>query len=254
VITASSVSNKMSLLGKDVFCGGFGDSAVLKVDPSDSIQWYKDNIPIRGAVFDRLKVSQSGSYYAIIISAEGCVINTQKQSIVIDKAKPGITYPVEYAVANYPYRLTARTFGSTVAWSPGANLDNPATVSPVFKGTSEQTYSIEIKTNTGCVTIDTQQVKIIKGVDIFVPTAFSPNGDGRNEVLRPNLMGVKELEFFRVYNRWGQLLFETKTKWDGWDGKVNGKTQATGVVVWEAQALGVDGKTYTQKGTSVLLR
>jgi gliding motility-associated-like protein len=127
-------------------------------------------------------------------------------------------------------------------------------VSPVFKGTSEQTYSIEIKTNTGCVTIDTQQVKIIKGVDIFVPTAFSPNGDGRNEVLRPNLMGVKELEFFRVYNRWGQLLFETKTKWDGWDGKVNGKTQATGVVVWEAQALGVDGKTYTQKGTSVLLR
>jgi gliding motility-associated-like protein len=254
VITASSVSNKMNLLGKDVFCAGFGDSAVLMVDPSDSIQWYRDNIPIRGAVFDRLNVTQSGSYYAIILSTEGCVINTQKQLIVIDKAKPGITYPVEYAVANYPYRLSARTFGSSISWSPGVSLDNPSTVSPVFKGTSEQTYSIQIKTNSGCVTIDTQQVKIIKGVDIFVPTAFSPNGDGRNEVLRPTLMGVKELEFFRVFNRWGQLMFETKTKRDGWDGKVNGQLQATGVVVWEAQAVGVDGKTYTQKGTSVLLR
>jgi gliding motility-associated-like protein len=254
VITASSVSSNMNLLGKDVFCAGFGDSAVLMVDPSDSIQWYKDNVQIKGAVFDRLKVTQSGSYYAIILSAEGCVINTQKQSILIDKAKPGIAYPVEYAIANYPYRLAARTFGSSVLWTPATNLDNPANVLPVFKGASEQTYSIEIKTNTGCVTIDTQQVKLIKGVDIFVPNAFSPNGDGLNEVLRPTLMGVKELEFFRIYNRWGQMMFETKTKRDGWDGKVNGKPQATGVVVWEAQALGVDGKVYAQKGTSVLLR
>jgi gliding motility-associated-like protein len=254
VITASSVSNNMTLLGKDAFCAGFGDSAVLVTDPSDSIQWFKDNVRIPGAVTDRLKITQSGSYYAIVLSAEGCVVNTEKQSILIDKARPGITYPVEYAVANYPYRLSARTFGSTISWQPGTNLDNPATTSPVFKGANEQNYLVEIKTNTGCVTIDTQDVKIIKAVEMYVPTAFSPNGDGRNELLRPTLMGVKELEFFRVYNRWGQLLFETKTKWDGWDGRVNGKPQASGVVVWEAQALGVDGKTYTEKGTAVLLR
>jgi gliding motility-associated-like protein len=254
VVTASSVSNKMNLIGKDAFCAGFGDSAVLQVDPSDSIQWYRDNNPIRGAIYDRFKVLQSGSYYAVIISAEGCVINTQKQTVFIDKARPGVTYPIEYAIANLPYRLSARTFGSTVLWSPGISLDNPANVSPVFKGFSEQMYSIEIRTNTGCVTIDTQLVKIIKSVDIYVPTAFSPNGDGKNETLRPTLMGVKELQYFRIYNRWGQLMFETKTKWDGWDGKLNGKQQSTGVVVWEAQALGVDGRTYTERGTSVLLR
>jgi len=254
LVTASSVSNKMNLIGKDAFCAGFGDSAVLRVDPSDSIQWFRDNSPIRGAVFDRFKVSQSGSYYAVIVSAEGCVINTQKQSIFIDKARPGITYPVEYAVSNLPYRLSARTFGSSVLWNPGVSLDNPAMASPVFKGLYEQLYSIEIKTNTGCITIDTQMVKIIKNVDIYVPTAFSPNGDGKNETLRPTLMGVKELQYFRIYNRWGQLMFETKTKWDGWDGKLNGKQQGTGVMVWEAQALGVDGRTYTQRGTSVLVR
>lgn len=254
LVTASSVSNKMSLIGKDAFCAGFGDSAVLQVDPSDSVQWYRDNVLIKGAVFDKFRVTQSGTYHAVVLSAEGCVITTDKQSIFIDKAKPGITYPVEYAVANLPYRLSARTFGASTVWAPDINLDNANNVSPIFNGNTEEKYAIEIKTNTGCVTIDTQLVKIIKGVDIYVPTAFTPNGDGKNELLRPTLMGVKELQFFRIYNRWGQLLFETRTKWDGWDGKINGKAQTTGVFVWEAQALGVDGKTYRQRGTSVLIR
>jgi gliding motility-associated-like protein len=254
VITASSISNKMNLIGKDVFCAGFGDSAVLKVDPSDSIQWFKDNLPIKGAVFDRYKVTQSGSYYAVLISAEGCVLNTQKQPIFIDKARPGITYPVEYAVINLPYRLAARSFGSNVLWSPGIYLDDATNVSPVFKGAVEELYTIDIKTNTGCVTVDTQLVKVIKGVDIYVPTAFTPNGDGLNELLRPTLMGVKELQYFKVYNRWGQLVFETKTKREGWNGRINGAPQTTQAVVWELQAIGVDGKTYTQRGTSVLVR
>jgi gliding motility-associated-like protein len=189
-----------------------------------------------------------------LVSAEGCLISTEKRPITIDKARPGITYPVEYAVTNLPYRLMSRTFGSSVLWNPAVNLDDATNVSPVFKGSSDQSYSVEIKTNTGCITIDTQMVKVIKGVDIYVPNAFTPNGDGRNEVLRPTLMGVKELQFFKVYNRWGQLLFETKTKWDGWNGTLNGKPQPTGVVVWEVQALGVDGKTYTERGTSVLVR
>jgi gliding motility-associated-like protein len=226
----------------------------LQVDPSDSIQWFKDNLPIKGAVFDKYKVTQSGSYYAVLISAEGCILNTQKQPIFIDKARPGITYPVEYAVINLPYRLAARSFGSNVLWSPGIYLDDATNVSPVFKGSAEQLYTIDIKTNTGCITVDTQMVKVIKGVDIYVPTAFTPNGDGLNELLRPTLMGVKELQYFRVYNRWGQLVFETKTKREGWNGRINGAQQATQVVVWEVQAMGVDGKTYTQRGTSVLVR
>lgn len=254
VVTASSISNNLNLLGKDVFCAGFGDSAVLQVDKSDSIQWYKDNLPIKGAIFDKYKVTQSGSYYAVLVSAEGCILNTEKQPIFIDKAKPGITYPVEYAVINLPYRLTARNFGSGTLWTPATNLDDATSVMPLFKGSSEQLYSIEIKTNTGCITVDTQLVKVIKGVDIFVPTAFTPNGDGVNEVLRPTLMGVKELQFFKVYNRWGQLMFETKTKREGWDGRLNGSPQPTTVVVWEVQALGADGKVYNQKGTTVLIR
>lgn len=254
VVTASSVSNKMSLAGKDIFCAGYGDSAVLQVDPSDSIQWYRDNVPINGAFGNKLQVTQSGSYHAVVLSAEGCIINTEKQVIFIDRPRPGITYPEEYAIINLPYQLNARPFGATVTWSPGTNLDNPAKATPLFKGTSEQLYTIEITTKTGCITVDTQMVKLIKGAEIFVPTAFTPNNDGLNDVLRPTLMGMKELQYFRVFNRWGQLVFETKTRRFGWDGRLNGSLQASGVVVWVAQALGVDGKVYVKRGTSVLIR
>jgi gliding motility-associated-like protein len=90
--------------------------------------------------------------------------------------------------------------------------------------------------------------------DIYVPTAFTPNSDGRNDLLKPVLAGIKELRYFRVYNRWGQLLFETKSEQRGWDGTIQGRRQATEVVVWIAEGLGDDGKVYTKKGTCVLVR
>jgi len=69
---------------------------------------------------------------------------------------------------------------------------------------------VRIRSAAGCVTIDTQKVVIAEKADIYVPTAFTPNRDGRNDILRPVLMGIKELKYFRVYSRWGELLFETK--------------------------------------------
>jgi gliding motility-associated-like protein len=97
-------------------------------------------------------------------------------------------------------------------------------------------------------------VKIVKEMNILVPNAFTPNGDGRNDVLRPALFGMRELLYFRVYNRWGQLLYETHTPNQGWDGTINGKKQGTQTVVWVAEALGQDGKRYVRKGTSVSIQ
>jgi gliding motility-associated-like protein len=67
-------------------------------------------------------------------------------------------------------------------------------------------------------------------------------------------MGVKELHYFKIYNRWGQLLFDSKTERPGWNGNFNGMSQPTQVVVWIAEGLGVDGRIYTRKGTSTLVR
>ena len=254
VVISSVIDSSFQLIGKAMYCLGNGDSAVLRVQPTYSIQWFKDNLAINGANQTDYRVPLSGSYHALLINNDGCSISTATQIIVIDKAKPGINYRVQYAVINSPLVLQARQFGETALWSPGISLNTRASYTPVFNGSEDQLYTIEIKTITGCTTVDTQLVKTVKQVEMYVPSAFTPNKDGLNDFLHPILMGVKELHYFRIYNRWGQLLFETKTDWPGWDGNFKGVAQPAQVVVWIAEGIGVDNKIYSRKGTSALMR
>jgi len=254
VVKASIIDDSLQLLGKAMYCLGSGDSTILKVHPTDNIQWFKDDIALNGAEQPEYRVTKSGSYYAFLSNNDGCSLMTAKLDVIIDKARPGITYPLQYAVVDLPTTLQARDFGATAMWSPVNFLDNAASYTPVFRSTSDQLYTVEIKTNTGCITVDTQMVKIVPHADIYVPTAFTPNDDERNDILRPTLMGIKELHYFRVFNRWGQLMFETKTNYAGWNGRYKGAAQATQVVVWIVEGVGVDGRVYTKKGTSTLIR
>ena len=255
VVKAAVIDSTLQVSGKTLYCFGSGDSTILTVKPTDSIQWFRDNVPIRGANQTQYNVSKSGTYHAVLFNETGgCSIATKKQEVTIDFAKPGITYPTQYAVIDLPIDLKARQFGVSALWSPGTYLNSASTYTPTFQASSDQLYTIEIKTNSGCVTVDTQVVKIVPHVDLYVPTAFTPNNDGVNDFLRPTLMGVKELHYFRVYNRWGQLLFDSRTERPGWNGVYKGIAQPTQVVVWIAEGLGVDGKIYTRKGTSTLVR
>ena len=87
-----------------------------------------------------------------------------------------------------------------------------------------------------------------------MPNAFTPNGDTKNEVLRPILLGMRTLHFFRVYNRNGQLIFSTTQKNDGWDGTFKGNPQDAGTYVWMAEGINYRGELKQKKGTSILIR
>ena len=180
--------------------------------------------------------------------------NTKEATVLIDAALPGIQYPVKEAVINFPLKLEARSFGNAILWSPAKNLDNPRSFTPVFNGNADQQYSIEIKTVSGCITIDTQMVKTIKRIGIFVPSTFTPNSDGLNDHLRPLLMGFKKVNYFRIYNRWGQLLFESNSEKPGWDGRVKGIPQDMQAVVWIIEAEDVDGIIHRQQGSAIIMR
>ena len=107
--------------------------------------------------------------------------------------------------------------------------------------------------NKGCTAEGSLKAEEIICPDIYIPTAFTPNGDGKNDVLRPIAAGV-ELLYFRIYNRYGQLVFETQESGKGWDGKLAGIQQPIGTYVFTAEAKDNNGKSYFKKGAFVLIR
>lgn len=109
--------------------------------------------------------------------------------------------------------------------------------------------------NKGCYDTAVQQIDVLKSCYIAVPTAFTPNGDGLNDYLYPlNAFKADNMKF-RVYNRFGQLVFETSDWTKKWDGTINGNPQPSGTFVWYLQYTDRDsGKKIFQKGTSILIR
>lgn len=216
----------------------------------------KNGNQISGANQANYKVNQSGIYFAALANSDGCSISTRSEEIVIESPRPGITYPLQYAIMNIPAELQARTFGVSVLWDPSIYLNNPAIVDPLFTAPSEleQLYSISIKTAAGCTTVDKQLVIVIKEVKVYVPTAFTPDNNGLNDFIKPVMLGIKEMKYFRIYNRGGQLVYDHSLNKLGWDGKIGGLPQSTGVYVWMFQGIGWDKRTHTQKGTVALIR
>ena len=193
---------------------------------------------------------------SLLVKSEQCPLpgHLLKLKIIVEEPRKAIRYPVEFGVLNLPLDLHARQFGETVLWKPAFQLDDETSYNPVFKGSQEQEYVVDIKTLSGCITSDTQMVKLVKDVAVYVPNAFTPNGDGNNDNLKPIIYGIKKLNFFRVYNRWGQLMFETQTNKQGWNGNFKNLKQPTQTVVWMLEALAADNKIYTKQGTTILLR
>ena len=181
-------------------------------------------------------------------------LNTLQRTLRIDKPIPAERYPVKYAVVNLPLSLRARSIGEQALWSPATHLGNATSYTPVFLSVTEQLYHISLKTISGCITVDTQLVKINKGIAIFVPNTFTPNADGTNDVLRPFTIGIKELVFFKIFNRWGQQIFQTSSINSAWDGRFKGSPVEMQTIVWMLEGIGVDNLKYTARGTTVVVQ
>jgi gliding motility-associated-like protein len=160
-------------------------------------------------------------------------------------------------------QLQARSFGSNwnYLWSPPVGLTNPTISNPVFSYDITMNYLVRITNSSGCSVTDSLLVKVASPslippnkVEVFVPTGWSPNGDGHNDLLQPFFVNVKIMNYFRVYNRWGQLVFESKDPSPGWDGTFNGRKLMSDTYSWEIEVLGNDDKKYLQTGRSVLIR
>ena len=156
---------------------------------------------------------------------------------------------------------TSKGLIDTWQWSFGniasSNVKEPGPIQ-FPQNNIESFYIIKLKVtnNTlGCTDSISKRLRVLNNCFIAVPTAFTPDGDGLNDFLYPNnALKAKDLEF-KVYNRWGQLVFSTHNWQEKWNGKINGLPQASGVFVWFLSYTHITtGQKIFQKGTTTLIR
>ena len=150
------------------------------------------------------------------------------------------------------------TGGVNYLWSPSTGLSSVTIANPIGQYASNidsVKYKLVVSDAAGCADSAYVTVKVFKtNPYVFVPTAFTPNNDGLNDVVRPIAVGIERINYFRIYNRWGQLVFTTTINGKGWDGRINGMLQNSGVFVWMVNAVEYTGKSFFQKGTVTLIR
>ena len=140
-------------------------------------------------------------------------------------------------------------------WTPSTDLSATNIPNSISSTRDNITYVLTASNAIGCSIADSIRVKVFNlPPDIYVPTAFSPDGDNVNDVIRPIALGIKNLENFSVFNRFGELLFKTSSIGKGWDGTYKGEKQIPGTYVWQATAIDYKDKRVFKKGTVVLIR
>jgi len=144
--------------------------------------------------------------------------------------------------------------GNKFKWSPSTWLNNDTLKSPVARPLDDIIYTVTSTNEIGCTAKDSIRILVKQFAEIYVPSAFTPNGDSRNAFFYPFVGGRFALENFSVFTRWGQAIFSTKEKLRGWDGTWKGKQMPAGVYVWVVKAKDKSGHSIIKKGTVVLLR
>ena len=255
-ITIKSAPTPIAYAGKDtIIC--FGDAAQLSATGGSIYTWTPTQYLTASNIADPKAIGlQSDTKFKVEVrDTLGCAKLSIDSIIVsvdaIVKAYAGRDTTV---VINEPIVLNG-TGGITYLWQPDTWLSNPTISNPIATPKDNITYQLTALSKGGCKATDEIQIKVYKiAPGFYVPSGFTPNNDGNNDVIRPILIGMRSLKLFSVYNRWGQLLFTTSEKGKGWDGSFKGSQQDPGTFVWMAEGVTYLGENIKKQGTVVLLR
>ena len=195
-----------------------------------------------------------GTYNATVyaLGPGGCPSDTLRQEITI-YATNAFAGNDTVAAIGQSIRLQA-SGGDFFTWTPTSGLNNPNIPDPVATIQEDISYVVTAGSAAGCPTTDTVFIKAYRGPEFYVPNAFTPNGDGKNEVFRFVAAGMTVIHYFKVFNRYGQLVYNSTNPSAGWDGSFNGKPQTTGTYIWMIGGQDYLGNHIGRKGTVTLIR
>ncbi|TCJ14361.1 hypothetical protein EPD60_10215 [Flaviaesturariibacter flavus] len=220
-----------------------------------------------------IRPNASITYQLHVVDANGCA------SLVPDTVTQLVTPPIivrfsppdTVAYIGDTLRIIASAAANHFEWftsmgTTPVNIVNPNVPNALLLVEKTETFRIRAWTDQGCSGEGFFYLRAYRGPEIYVPDAFTPNRDGKNDLLRPVCVGLQTLNYFRVFNRWGQLMYEYKGERRGpevynlrqsnigWDGRQNGKELVTGTYVWVAEGVTKEGKRVSRKGVVTLIQ
>ncbi len=181
---------------------------------------------------------------------------SDSMKLVIQPAVKAFAGKDTIAVKGVPHLLLGNG-GINYTWSTissGATITNPYSQNAYAILQNDANFYLKVTDAVGCAGYDTVFVKAYIGPAYYVPNSFTPNGDGLNDIFRPIPVGIAYTTFFRVYNRYGELLFETNEWLKGWDGTFKNKPQPNGTYTWIIQGKDKYNNKIDEKGTVNLIR
>ena len=191
-------------------------------------------------------------YWAVATNQYGC-LDTVSAHITV---RPGAVLYLVDSVTLYPgesYQLSPQTNCVNFEWTPAGGLTDPYISNPIATPTINTKYVVYASTEWGCKTEDSINIYIDAESLLALPNAFTP-GSSVNSVFKILKRGIATLNSFRIYNRWGNLVFETSNIDEGWDGTYHGTPQPYDVYVYQVDAVTSTGKVFHKAGNVTLIR
>ncbi len=247
-----------AVAGRDTFvCTG--KSVQLNASGGINYSWSPATTLSNAAVENPFASPLSTTKYYVTVTAGGCI---SKDSLLVTvNPLPLVSAGSSATVLSGTGISLDASGGVSYLWRPPVWLSDSTTCNPLFDASAPgvYTYTVIVTDANGCssentVSIRVKELNCESDSMLFVPTAFSPNGDGVNDVLYIRVTPCIRSLLFNVFDRWGQEVFQTISAGIGWDGKFNGKACNQDVFVYYVSAILVDGTSITRKGNITLMR
>lgn len=242
-----------------------GDSAPLNATGGFAYSWSPSGSLSNPNIANPVASPTSTTTYTVSISTvnslgDTCIINMTTTVTVITPS----SFPLSATADNDSifsgsstviHAITDTTLA--IIWTPTTGVSNPSSFNPTVSPTTTTTYTVTIVDSSGCPKYATITIYVLSTqcdpTDVFVPNTFTPNGDGQNDILYVRGNMITEM-YFAVYNRWGELVFETTKQNVGWDGTYKGMKADPAVFAWYLRAKCYNGEELKRQGNTTIIR
>ena len=195
--------------------------------------------------------------YKILVSKSNCMIDTEEITVSVAPAANVVLPPSIIAISDIQITLGQLSGNLTsYSWSATDPLSCRECRNPTLTPQMSQYVYLHGTNSYGCQITDSMYIHIADcdPRSIFVPNTFTPNNDDQNDKLYVRSQTLAQIEYFRIYNRWGAIVYQSKDINEGWDGTINGQPASQGVYVYQVSGLCKSGNEIATSGTVTIVR